>query len=204
MARLKAKWNKKNQTRTPEQIASAVGFNIWLLAAEACLNLENEGFETNTQSQRLDVICEFLAFSLHLVDRLTYGELEESERVRFINSLGVSLATTVQSNRVDANGAGEYRTSFVKLLNQRMDEYSECAYDSETGPGFSLKRVLGNHVMHAMGERDNKWIPDYVIDAESPKIIKGINRVMLGMGDSIEEADFEMPIIPQGGTWGDG
>ena len=204
MARLKAKWNQKNQTRTPEQIASAVGFNIWLLAAEACLNLENEGFETNTQSQRLDVICEFLAFSLHLVDRLTYGELKESERVRFINSLGVSLATTVQSNRVDANGAGEYRTSFVKLLNQRMDEYSECAYDSETGPGFSLKRVLGNHVMHAMGERDNKWIPDYVIDAESPKIIKGINHVKLGMGDSIEEADFEMPIIPQGGTWGDG
>jgi hypothetical protein len=77
-------------------------------------------------------------------------------------------------------------------------------YDQETGPGFSLKRILGNHVMHAMGAKDNKWIPDYVIDAESPKIIKGVNRVMKGMGDSIDEADFDMPIIPQGGTWGDG
>ena len=200
MARLKATWNQKNQTRTPEQIASAVGFNIWLLAAEACLNLENEGFETTTQSQRLDVISEFLAFSLHLVDRLTYGELDEEERVRFINSLGVSLAATVQSNRVDANGAGEYRTAFVELLNQRIEEYSDCLYDQETGPGFSLKRILGNHVMHAMGAKDNKWIPDYVIDAESPKIIKGVNRVMKGMGDSIDEADFDMPIIPQGGT----
>lgn len=204
MARLKATWNQKNQTRTPEQIASAVGFNIWLLAAEACLNLENEGFETTTQSQRLDVISEFLAFSLHLVDRLTYGELDEEERVRFINSLGVSLAATVQSNRVDANGAGEYRTAFVELLNQRIEEYSDCLYDQETGPGFSLKRILGTHVMHAMGAKDNKWIPDYVIDAESPKIIKGVNRVMKGMGDSIDEADFDMPIIPQGGTWGDG
>jgi hypothetical protein len=204
MARLKATWNQKNQTRTPEQIASAVGFNIWLLAAEACLNLENEGFETTTQSQRLDVISEFLAFSLHLVDRLTYGELDEEERVRFINSLGVSLAATVQSNRVDANGAGEYRTAFVELLNQRIEEYSDCSYDQETGPGFSLKRILGTHVMHAMGAKDNKWIPDYVIDAESPKIIKGVNRVMKGMGDSIDEADFDMPIIPQGGTWGDG
>ena len=204
MARLKATWNQKNQTRTPEQIASAVGFNIWLLAAEACLNLENEGFETTTQSQRLDVISEFLAFSLHLVDRLTYGELDEEERVRFINSLGVSLAATVQSNRVDANGAGEYRTAFVELRNQRIEEYSDCLYDQETGPGFSLKRILGNHVMHAMGAKDNKWIPDYVIDAESPKIIKGVNRVMKGMGDSIDEADFDMPIIPQGGTWGDG
>lgn len=204
MARLKAKWNQKNRERTPEQIASAVGFNTWLLAAEGCLNLENEGFETNTQSQRLDVISEFLAFSLHLVDRMTHGELEEEERVRFINALGVNLANLIQSNREDANGPGEYRNTFVSLLNERMDEYSECAYDEESGPGFSLKRIFGNHVMQVMGDKDKKWIPDYVIDGESPKIVKGMKRVMNGMGDSLEEADFDMPPIPEGGTWGEG
>ena len=204
MARLKAKWNQKNRERTPEQIASAVGFNTWLLAAEACLNHENEGFETNTQSQRLDVISEYLAFSLHLVDRMTFGELEEEERVRFINALGVHLATSIQSDRIDANGPGEYRNQFVELLNKRMDEYSECTYDKQTGPGFNLKRILGNHVMAAMGKKDNKWIPDYVIDVEAPKVIKGIDRVMNGMGDSLEEASFDMPPIPKGGTWGEG
>jgi len=204
MARLKAKWNLKNRERTPEQIASAVGFNTWLLAAEACLNHENEGFETNSQSQRLDVISEYLAFSLHLVDRMTYGELEEEERVRFINALGVHLATLVQSNRIDANGPGEYRNQFVELLNTRMDEYSECSYEKESGPGFNLKRILGNHVMAAMGAKDNKWIPDYVIDVESPKVIKGMDRVMNGMGDSLEDASFDMPPIPEGGTWGEG
>lgn len=204
MARLKAKWNQKNRERTPEQIASAVSFNIWLLAADGCLNLENEGFETSTQSQRLDVISEYLAFSLHLVDRMTFGELEEEERVRFINALGVSLANHIQSNRTDSDGQGEYRNQFVALLNERMDEYSECSYDQDTGPGFSLKRILGNHVMERMGDKDKKWIPDYVIDVEAPKIIKGINRVMLGMGDSLDEANFEMPPIPQGGTWGEG
>ena len=204
MVRLKAKWNQKNRERTPEQIASAVGFNTWLLAAEACLNHENEGFETTSQSQRLDVISEYLAFSLHLVDRMTFGELEEEERVRFINALGVHLATLIQSNRIDATGPGEYRTAFVELLNVRMDEYSECSYDKDTGPGFNLKRILGNHVMSVMGEKDQKWIPDYVIDVESPKIIKGINRVMNGMGDSLEDANFEMPSIPEGGTWGEG
>ena len=203
MARLKAKWNQKNRERTPEQIASAISSNVWLLAADGCLNLENEGFETNTHSQRLDVISEYLAFSLHLVDRMTYGELEEEERMRFINALGVCLANLVHDNRLDANGPGEYRTAFVELLNQRMEDYSECKYDEKTGPGFSLKRVLGNHVMEVMGEKDNKWIPDYVIDVEAPKIVKGINRVMLGMGDSIEEADFGMPPIPESGTWGD-
>ncbi|MEM8845181.1 MAG: hypothetical protein AAGB35_09080, partial [Pseudomonadota bacterium] len=122
MARLKAKWNQKNRERSPEQIASAISSNVWLLAADGCLNLENEGFETNTQAQRLDVITEYLAFSLHLVDRMTYGELEEEERIRFINALGVSLANLVQSNRVDASGPGEYRNQFVELLNQRMDD----------------------------------------------------------------------------------
>ena len=203
MARLKAKWNQKNRERTPEQIASAISSNVWLLAADGCLNLENEGFETNTHSQRLDVISEFLAFSLHIVDRMTHGELEEDERVRFINALGVALANLIQSNRIDANGPGEYRNAFVDLLNERMDEYSECAYDEETGPGFSLKRIFGTRVMDVMGEKDKKWIPDYVIDAESPKVIKGIKRVMLGMGDSLDEADFGMPPIPEGGTWGD-
>lgn len=203
MARLKAKWNQKNRERTPEQIASAIGSNVWLLAADGCLNLENEGFETSTHSQRLDVITEYLAFSLHLVDRMTYGELDENERTRFINALGVCLANLVQDNRVDANGPGEYRTAFVELLNQRMDDYSECRYDAETGPGFSLKRMLGNHVMEVMGKKDKKWIPDYVIDVEAPKIVKGINRVMHGMGDSIDEANFGMPPIPESGTWGE-
>lgn len=203
MARLKAKWNQKNRERTPEQIASVVGSNVWLLAADGCLSLENEGFETNTQSQRLDVIAEFLAFSLHVVDRMTYGELEEEERVRFINALGVRLAGFIQENRIDANGPGEYRNDFVAILNTRMDEYSECSYDAETGPGFSLKRIFGNHVMQVMGDKDNKWIPDYVMDAETPKVLAGLKRVMHGMGDSLDEADFGMPPIPENGTWGD-
>ena len=203
MARLKSKWNQQNRERTPEQIASAVSSNIWLLAADGCLNLENEGFETSTQSQRLDVISEFLAFSLHVVDRMTYGELEEEERVRFINALGLCLANLVYENRIDANGPGDHRNNFIQLLNERMDEYSECEYRQDTGPGFSLKRIFGNHVMGVMGDKDKKWIPDYVMDAEAPKVLAGIKRVMNGMGDSIEQADFGMPPIPEGGTWGD-
>ena len=203
MARLKSKWNQKNRERTPEQIASAVSSNIWLLAADGCLNLENEGFETNTQSQRLDVISEFLAFSLHVVDRMTYGELEEEERVRFINALGLCLANLLNNNRIDADGPGDHRKVFIQLLNERMDEYSECEYEQDTGPGFSLKRIFGNHVMQVMGDKDKKWIPDYVMDAETPKVMSGLKRVMNGMGDSLEEADFGMPEIPESGTWGD-
>jgi hypothetical protein len=85
-----------------------------------------------------------------------------------------------------------------------MDEYSDCSYDKKEGPGFNLKRIFGNNVMKVMGAKDNKWIPDYVIDVESPKVIKGINRVMTGMGDSLEDANFDMPPLPESGTWGEG
>lgn len=203
MARLKAKWNQTQHERSPEQIASVVSSNIWMLAADSCLSLENEGFETNTHSQRMDVICEFLAFSLHVVDRMTFGELEEEERVRFINALGVNLANLVHDNRLDSNGPGEHRKQFIALLNVRMDEYSDCDYDIDEGPGFGLRRITGNHVMAVMGAKDQKWIPDYVIDLEAPKIVKGIQRVMTGMGESLDDADFEMPPIPENGTWGD-
>ena len=203
MARLKTKWNQKERERTPEQIASAVGANIWLLAGDSCLYLENEGFETTTLSQRVDVISEFLAFCLHIIDRMTYGEIEEEERVRFINALGLHMAQLIDDSRFDTDGPGEYKKAFINLLNERMNEYSECSYDEEEGPGFNLKRIAANHVRDTMGEKDQKWIPDYVIDVEIPKMLKGLNRIMNGMGDSIERADFEMPPIPENGTWGD-
>lgn len=204
MARLKSKWNLKDRGRTPEQIASAFSANIWLLAGEGCLQLENEGFETSTHAQRLDVIEEFVAFALHMVDRMSFGELEESERVRFINALGLQLANLVQDNRIDANGPGEYRKGFIDRLNERMDDYSDYNYSSEEGPAFSLKRSFANHVMQVMGERDRKWIPDYVMDVEVPKVMAGLRRVMSGMESSLESADFDLPSIPRDGVWGEG
>lgn len=204
MARLKSKWNQKDRERTPEQIASAISSNIWLLACDACVSLENEGFETSTHSQRLDVISEFVMFALHMIDRMSFGELEEHERVRFINALGLHLANLVQDNRNDANGPGNYRHTFIDLLNQRMDDYSDYDYSKQDGPAFSLKRGFANHVMSVMGEKDRKWIPDYVIDAEVPKLMGGLRRIMSGMGDSLENASFEPPPIPESGVWGEG
>ncbi len=46
MVRLRTRWNLKDRERSLEAIASAVGVNIWRIAGEALLSLENEGFET--------------------------------------------------------------------------------------------------------------------------------------------------------------
>lgn len=202
MARLKTKWNDKTRARTPEEIAGVIGFNLWVLGGEACLFLENEGFETQTHDQRLDVIAEFVAFGAHVADRMLFDEMTAGERELFINSLGHHLADTMQSNRQDVE-AGKHRSKFIDLLNERMNEYSECSYTHEDGPSFSMRRLVGNHVQDVMGEKDNKWIPDYVIDSEIPKLLLGLKRVFKGQSPSLNEAEFAPPPIPESGVWGE-
>lgn len=203
MARLKTKWNLKDRNRTPEEIASVIGFNLWVLAADSCLFLENEGFETKSQSQRLDVIAEFVAFGAHISDRMVFDDMTAAEREQFINALGHNLANTMQTNCEEEFGSGEYRKDFIKLMNDRMNEYSEFKYSDEDGPSFSMRRLAGNHVQAVMGKKDNKWIPDYVIDSEIPKLLLGLKRVFKGQEASLSEADFSTPPIPKSGVWGE-
>lgn len=202
MARLKTKWNQAERKRKPEEIAGVIGFNLWVLAAESCLFLENEGFETASRFQRLDVIGEFIAFGAHVADRMVFDEMTATEREIFVNALGQHLADTMQGNRSDVE-VGEYRSDFINLLNGRMNEYSECSYSEQDGPSFSMRRIAGNYVRDVMGDKDNKWIPDYVIDSEIPKLLIALKRVFKGQSPSLSEADFAPPPIPESGVWGE-
>lgn len=202
MVRLRTRWNLKDRERSLEAIASAVGVNIWRIAGEALLSLENEGFETNTHAQRLDVIGEFVAFLVHMVDRMVYEFLDQDQRRELVTAVALHLCDTMQDNRVDATGQGQYRDAFVALLNARMNDYAECGFSKEDGPSFGLRRVLGGYVRQQMGERDNKWIPDYVMDVEVPKAMKSLGRMlesMIGLDQSSGE-----PTLPKGGVWGEG
>ena len=201
MVRLRTRWNLKDRERSLEAIASAVGVNIWRIAGEALLSLENEGFETRTHAQRLDVIGEFVAFLVHMVDRMAYESLDQDQRRELVTAVALHLCDTMQDNRVDASGQGQYREAFVSFLNARMSDYAECGYSKEEGPSFNLRRILGEYVRQQMGERDNKWIPDYVMDVEVPKAMKSLGRVLeslIGLDQSSRE-----PALPEGGVWGE-
>ena len=202
MARVKARWNLKDRTRSPEEIASAVAANIWRIAGQALLNLENEGFETISRSQRLDVIAEFVAFLLHITDRLVYDSLDQKIRGNFINVLACRLTDIMQDNRLDADGQGEYGHAFIEFLNNRGGDYSECRFSKEEGPGFSLRRTLGEYVRSQMGAKDNKWIPDYVMDVEIPKAMSSLQSILSGLLDSATKV--LKPPLPEGGIWGEG
>jgi hypothetical protein len=202
MARLKAGWNLKDRVRGVEDIASAVGANIWKIAGDRLLSLENEGFETVSSAQRLDVIAEFAAFLVHMTDRMVYDDLDESQRQAFITALGLRLTHLMQDNRIDANGPGDYREAFVGFLNDRTCEYAQCTFSKQEGPGFGLRRILGEHVRSRMGAKDNKWIPDYVMDREAPMAVGDLKRALAGLVD--DEPALHRPPIPKDGVWGEG
>ncbi len=183
MARLKTGWNQRGRARSLEEIGSAISFNIWQIAGQGVLDLENEGFETNTQSQRLDVLTEYAAYLLQLVDRMVYDRFDLEQRNRLISAAGLHMADILQDNRIETDGEGDYRKPFLDLLNQRFAEYAQCQFDRKDGPSFVYLRLVGDHVSEQMGDKDNKWITGYVIDIAGPKLFKSLKRVLPGLLD---------------------
>jgi hypothetical protein len=175
--RVKSKWSNKGRARTLDEVGGAAAFILWRIAQQGLLNLENEGFQTDTRSQRMDVIAEFLAFLLHLADRKKAEVLGVQQRQEFITSLARHLADTMQENRTDAEGKGDYRRPLIDLFNERGANYAECPMpDGE--PGYAMKRYLGECVTAVMGEKDNKWITDQVMAVEVPEALPPLNKAL--------------------------
>ena len=170
MARLHTKWNQKQRTRSYRDVGSVLAISIWKLSAECLLNLENEGFETTRSEQRLDVISEFSAYLLHMLDRMVHQRLEEDERVQLIHAVAHKLAEMIGTNRSELSGGGDYQQTVLNLINQRGADYADCQFDlKHGGAGFTMRRLLGDAVQKAMGDNQQRWIPDYVIDREAPQ-----------------------------------
>lgn len=175
--RVKSKWHDKQRERSMAENGGAAAFVIWRIAQRGLLNLENEGFQTDTQSQRLDVMAEFVAFLVHLSDRIKSAGLELEERREFITSLARHLADSMQENRTDAQGKGDYRQAFIGLLNERAADYAEFSM-TDAEPGYAMRRYLGERVRAVMGEKDNQWITDQVMDIEVPEAMKPLRKAV--------------------------
>jgi hypothetical protein len=185
VVRVKSKWNLKDRERTLSETGAAMGFILWRIAQQGVLNLENEGFQTDTNAQRLDVMAEFLAFLLHLVDRKTVDRLDPGQRQEFITALALSLADNMQGNRTDAQGKGEYRQPLIRLLNERAADYAEFTMAGDA-PGYAFRRFFGENVRAVMGAKDNKWITDQVMDLEVPEALTPLNKAL---GDLLAPVD---------------
>lgn len=184
---LRTKWSDKNKTRSAKEQGSAMAFIAWRVSHEAAINLHGEDFVYRDDVQRLDVISEYLAFVVHLVDRISYEQMAEELRDQFINALGSKLAEHIEDNRMDWQGPGDYRSPFVNLLNQRFGEYADEGFDNDEGPKYSMYRHVGHCVqshMDNLEEHVNRWVIDQVMEIEAPEIYKKVNNAMQNLLDT--------------------
>lgn len=192
--RVKSRWNVKGRERKPEEITGALAFTAWRIAQQGCLNLENEGFETTTHKQRIDVMAEFLAFLLHYLDRhLLNDGVSDEKRQELIVLFANDLARHIQENRSDVQGKGEYRQEFIDLINERHADYSDYVFDG-ADPGFALCNQFGNLVAEKMGEHMNRWIPDQVSAIEVPEALTPFRRALRNLLPKEEAAEDDKDV----------
>ncbi len=195
--RVKSHWNVKGKQRSLEEVAGALAFIEWRIAGNSVLSLENEGFETTTNRQRLDVFQELTAFLIHVTDRLVHESMQEEERQKFIVGLALKMADFYHDNRVDAEGRGkDYRQPYIEILNQRLADYAEFSFE-EGEPGYAFKRYLGEAVTKVMGQKDSKWITDQVMEIEVPKMLEPLKKGLRDLFDTTDRERSESPAVAE-------
>jgi len=181
MVRVKKSWNQNERPRSPAQMANAISATIWKLAANVVLNMENENFETATQGQRVDIMEEMVCYQVHFCDRWVYPKTNQDQRAEFISCLVKDLARMLEDSRIDVQGEGEYRADFVSKINQRSADYAGYSFNEAEGASFAMRCRLGDRVKETMGERDSRWIPDYIVGREAPEIEAALKRSLAGL-----------------------
>ena len=174
--RMHTKWNSGG-TKTIEDRAGVVGFNIWKIAKETWVRMEREGFRAGEDRQLAAVLTEMIAFLVQVSDRLVYGQLSEEDRARFVNALGKHLAHTMQTNMLDMFGPGEYAKTFIDTLNTRAADYAEFEF-TNFYPSYGFLRYLGEKMSGAMAATDNKWVIEHVIEIEAPEAMKPVRKLI--------------------------
>ncbi len=181
MLRVRKNWNQAATTRSLPQMANAIGGTIWKLSANVLLNLENENFETTTQNQRLDILEELVCYQVHFCDRWLYPQTDQKQRCEFIASLVRDMARMLEDSRIDVLGDAKYQAAFVDKLNQRSRDYAGFSFSEEDGGSFAMRCRLGTYLQETMGERDNRWIPDYIVGREAPETEMELKRSLSGL-----------------------
>lgn len=190
--RMRTKWHNKEREVSVDEKANTMAFITWRIAAALVLSLENENFQTDTQKQRLDVIKEALAFLVSVTDRMVVDQMELEERQEFIVKFAVKLSKTLQENSEDLLGRDvDYKKDFIDMLNSRLNTYAESSWDEEKDlPGFQYRRDFGDFVSAQMGEKDNKWITDQIMQIEIPDMVENLRKAKFEMVDGHSSAQL--------------
>ncbi|HZM36435.1 MAG TPA: hypothetical protein VFC18_18370 [Burkholderiales bacterium] len=173
---IKTRWRKKGPRSLADR-AGVIGANVWKLAVEFFKHLEKDGFRFGSDRLVTDVLTEFIAFLVQLVDRTVYGRLAEADRALLVAELVRHLASTMENNQMDLFGPGEYRKPFIDAMNARFGEYAELEYkDGE--PSYACLRYFASRVAEVMAEGDNRWVIEQMMDVEAPEMVRLVKKLV--------------------------
>jgi len=177
VALVKTRWRKKGAPRSLADRAGVIGANVWKISFEIFRHMEQEGFRFGSDRLVTDVMAEFIAFLVQLVDRAVYGRLSDADRAVLIGETARHLAATMENNQLDLLGPGQYRKAFIDLLNARFEEYAGFAY-SGGAPGFPCLRFFAGKISEAMAGSGNKWVIEQIMDIEAPEMVRLVTKLV--------------------------
>ncbi|MHB8494964.1 MAG: hypothetical protein ACYC9Z_02020 [Casimicrobiaceae bacterium] len=173
---IKTRWRKAG-SRTLEERAGVIGTNIWKIALEIYRHLEKDGFRFGSDRQVTAVMTELIAFLVQLTDRRAHVLCSDADRATLINAVAGHLAKTMENNQLDLLGPGDYRTPFIRTLNERFEAYAGFEY-VDGDPGYPCLRYFGSTVSDAMAASDNKWVPEQMVEIEAPEMVRLIKKLV--------------------------
>lgn len=175
--RVKSRWHNKQKTRSPEELGATLAFISWRIATNAIKNMEKSGFGFLSGAVQLNIIEEFSAFLIQIVDRLVYQRIDEEARERLVSTLALRLVDTMVDNQLDVLGPGDYRGALIGRLNERLDDYAGLTFN-EDDPGFGFLRYLGDRVKIAMAGQDDRWVVEQIVEIEAPEAVETIRKAL--------------------------
>lgn len=182
VTRTRDKWKNTAQPKTIEDNAVALGYIIWQLALSGAKNLHVENYRYDNDLQRIHVIEEYLAFLVHLSDRLTFDSLEQMERTRFVFNVASTTARHLQRNKEEIIGRDDYRQPYLDMFNRRSAEYASCPFAMDEQLGYQMLRVVGSYIQEIMGEdQTNKWVIDQVMDIDAPIAFEQLSKSLTNL-----------------------
>ncbi|UCE31488.1 MAG: hypothetical protein JSW68_00565 [Burkholderiales bacterium] len=184
--RLKTHWFKeeRTQSRTPEDVASAMTPIVWRTANHRVQNLREGKFEIAPGASYVEILAELMCFEIVVADRIAFRYDPGDWRERFTASLTNRVGALLQENFDELLGpapGGGYKKRFVDLCNRRATEYAYFDYGPD-GPEFGMLRHFGESVTHAMTDPDDRrWAADQAMTVEGPECVDVIERGMRGL-----------------------
>lgn len=176
--RLKSKWREKDRVRSLQDNAVALAANLWRIAVTCARNLHEKEFEYDSDEQRLGVVREYLAFLVHVSDRLAADLMDDDARRRFVTALATGVVRHIQENQSQLLGAGDYGSQFIEHLNHRSADYAEMEF-AEDGSSYASLRYLAAEIQALMGSSQvNRWVTEQVVEIDGPEAVDGLRQAM--------------------------